>query len=297
MLLHNWWYNISRKQKTTSSRRRGVKVEERGPLQTPQVQVTREKIAKRTLTKKKASRSREQDIYKLSEEVYEPMLALLSLTGDLSLPEEVSRQLVREVVEMIASEYSSKPSVDAILKKAKRNIRVLYEYAVSKLLEALSKPTPEQLEYIVSHGSKALIPEIGKLYKLAVTYKREDLIEHLRYVWNTHGPRGMVECPRCKFNAITPENSCSICGHVVTEEYIRRALSFTEKFEFYVKTASIAELNEVLRYGYVLVGERGIYYPRSPRARLENNVIYQIYLVSSEISRITEEINSRELQV
>jgi len=300
VLLDNWWYSIPRKQKNTPSRRRKAKeieVEERKHLQTPQVQVTREKTTKKTSTKRKTGRSKKHDIDKLFEEAYEPMLALLSLTDDLSLPEETSKQIVREIVEMIASEYSSKPSIDAILKKAKRNIRVLYEYVVSKLLETLDKPTPEQLEYIVSHGSKTLIPEIGKLYRLALTYKREDLIEQLRHIWNTHGPKGMVECPKCKFNAITPENSCSVCGHVVTEEYIRRALSFTDKFELYVKTASVAELNEVLRYGYVLVGEKGVYYPRSPRARLENNVVYPIYLISSEISKITEEINSRELQV
>ncbi len=225
------------------------------------------------------------------------MCALLLLTNDLNIPQEVTRQIIREIIEMIASEYSSKPSVDAILKKVKRNLPALFEHAVSRLLELLKKPTPQQLEYIILHGSKSLIPEAEKLYKLAVSYNRNDLIDQLKHTWNTHGPKGMVECPRCGFNAITPDNSCYVCGHVVTEEYIKRALGFDEKFELYVKTASVAELNETLRYGYVLMGEKGVYYPRSQRARTENLVLYSIHLTQSEISKIIEEINSRDLQV
>ena len=225
------------------------------------------------------------------------MCALLSITSDLDIPVEVSKQIVRDIVEMIASEYISRPSAETVLKKAKRNLPALLEYTVSKLLEYVKKPTPQQLEYIVLHGSKAILPEIEKLYKLALLYNRRDLIDQLKYIWNTYGPKGMVKCPKCGFNAITPDNSCHICGHVVTEDYIRKALGFDEKFELYVKTASVAELNEVLKYGYVLIGEKGVYYPRSPRARLENPILYVVHLTSNEISRITEEVNSRELQV
>ena len=234
---------------------------------------------------------------KLVEEVYDSMCALLSLTSDLNIPREVSKQIIREIVEMIASEYSSRPSADTILKKAKRNLPALFEHTVSRLLELLKKPTPQQLEYIILHGSKSLIPEVEKLYKLAMSYERHDLIDQLKYTWNTHGPKGMVECPKCGFNAITPDNSCYVCGYVVTEEYIKKALGFDEKFELYVKTASVAELNETLRYGYVLVSEKGVYYPRSQRARTENPILYSIHLNRSEISKIVEEINSRDLQV
>jgi hypothetical protein len=277
-------------------RGREVKVEKRpqGTL-TLQSQVSSYKTSKKT--RRKPSGLKKQDIDRLVEELYAPICTLLSLTDDLGLPLETSRQIIRDVVEMLTSEYSSKPSADVILKKIRRNLSSLFEYVVSKLLELLSKPTPQQLEYLVMHGSRVLIPEVERLYKLAVHYGRLDLVDHLRYIWNTYGPRGMIECPKCRFNAITPDNSCCVCGHVVTEEYIRSTLGFSEKFELYIKSASVAELTEVLKYGYVLVGEKGVYYPKSPRARRENSVLYLIHLTSNEASKISEEVNTRELKV
>lgn len=240
---------------------------------------------------------RRQDIDKLVEELYVPIFTQLSLTDDLGLPLEISRQIVKDIVEMLASEYSSRPTADMILKKARRNLQFLLEYTASKLLELLEKFTPQQLEYIILHGSRALIPEVERLYKSAVQLGRVDLIDQLRHVWNTYGPKGMIECPKCGFNAITPDNSCCVCGHVVTENYIRSSLGFNEKFELYIKSASVAELMEVLKYGYVLVGEKGVYYPRSPRARVENAVLYPVHLTASEVSKINEEISTRELKV
>lgn len=184
-----------------------------------------------------------------------------------------------------------------IVKKAKRLAPVLNEYIASKILGEIDNLTPNQIEYIVTRGGRAVIPEISRLYNASVKLGREDLVSILRYTWNTQGPKGFLECPRCGFKAISPDRSCIVCGTVVTDEYLRKALGFSEKFEVFLKSASVAELNEVLNHGYVLVGEKGVYNPRSSRARIENPVVYIVYLRKEELSRIVEEVNTRELPI
>ncbi|MEM1772623.1 MAG: hypothetical protein QXQ71_02220, partial [Desulfurococcaceae archaeon] len=205
--------------------------------------------------------------------------------------------IVKEIVENIVSGYSSKPSTESIVKKIKRNQNLFSEFIVSKLLSEFNKLTPSQLEFAITKGGRAVLSDVDRLYKLASHLGREDLISTLRFTWNTHGPRGMIACPVCGFNAVSPDRNCIICGNVVSEEYVRKTLGFNEKFELYLKTASVAELNELLQLGHVLIGERGVYNPRSPRARAENPVIYVVYLRNNEISKVIEEINSRELPI
>lgn len=204
---------------------------------------------------------------------------------------------MREIVENIAAGYSSRPTREMIVKKAKRMANVFSEFIAHKILEESTDLTPSQLEYVILRGGRAALSEASRLYKIAVKMGREDLVSHLRYLWNTQGPKGMLECPNCGFKAIAPDRSCMICGKVVSEDYIREQLSFNDKFEIYIKTSSVAELNEALNHGYLLLGERGVYSPRSPRARIENPVVYIIYMRRNEVSRIIEEVNSRQLPI
>ncbi|MEM4903356.1 MAG: hypothetical protein QXL28_00080 [Desulfurococcaceae archaeon] len=233
---------------------------------------------------------------KLVEDVFDYVDSTFTLTSELSLSIEKAREIVREIVESVVAGYSSRPSAESVVKKIKKNAGVFSELIASKLLE-LDKLTPSQLEFAVTHGGKTVLSEAEKLYKLALRYGREDLIAALRHTWNTSGPRGLLECSRCGFNSITPDKVCLICGHAVTDDYIRESLSFEEKFEVYLKTASVAELNEALQFGYLLLGKRGVYSPRSRRARVENPVIYVVYLKQHELSRILEEVHSRELLI
>jgi hypothetical protein len=229
--------------------------------------------------------------------VFEQVDSIFGLTTVLGLSREAAFEVVKEVVAPIASSYASKPSAEAIIKRIKRSSDQLSEVVVSKILELVDKPTPQQLEYIIARGRRAVLPEAQKLYKLAIAYKMEDAVNTLRYTWNTYMGKGFVTCPKCGFNAVTPDGYCTICGYVVSSNYIRSALGFDEKFNTFLKTASVAELNEVLQFGYVLVGERGIYSPRSKRASTENPVLYPISLRKSEISQIIEEISSRKLPI
>lgn len=249
------------------------------------------------VTKKKTRKTKTIDVGNLTEAVFEHVDAIFGFTTILGMSRDQAFEFAREIVELIASGYSSKPDPEAVIKKIKRNQKSLFEHVVARLLELIEKPTPQQLEYIITNGGKALLSETGKLYKLSVLYGMEELVDILRHVWNTNRGRGFVTCPKCCFNAIAPDRCCLICNYIVPEDYLRAVLGFDEKFNMYLKTASVAELNEVLQFGYVLLAEKGIYHPRSRRAMLENHVVYIVYLRKPEISRIIEEVNSRDLQV
>jgi len=258
---------------------------------------TGESLEEKTTHRSVKKRATSINIDKLLDEVFEQVDSMFALTSDLQLPLEKAREIVKELVENIAAGYSSKPSGEAIVKKIKKNQNIISEYIASKILSESDKLTPSQLEFAIMRGGRAVLSEVDRLYKLATHQGREDLVSLLRHAWNTYGPKGMIECPMCGFNAVSPDRNCLTCGATVSEEYVRKTLGFDEKFDLYLKTASVAELNELLQLGQVLVGEKGVYSPRSRKARLENPVVYVVYLKNSEISRIIEEINSRDLPI
>jgi hypothetical protein len=258
---------------------------------------TGESLEEKTTHRSVKKRATSINIDKLLDEVFEQVDSMFALTSDLQLPPEKAREIVKELVENIAAGYSSKPSGEAIVKKIKKNQNIISEYIASKILSESDKLTPSQLEFAIMRGGRAVLSEVDRLYKLATHQGREDLVSLLRHAWNTYGPKGMIECPMCGFNAVSPDRNCLTCGATVSEEYVRKTLGFDEKFDLYLKTASVAELNELLQLGQVLVGEKGVYSPRSRKARLENPVVYVVYLKNSEISRIIEEINSRDLPI
>ncbi|MEM4481949.1 MAG: hypothetical protein QXV04_04420 [Desulfurococcaceae archaeon] len=242
-------------------------------------------------------KARSVDTDKLLEDVFDQVDSIFALTTELGLSSETAREIVKDVVDLIASGYSSRPDPEAVIKKIKRNSKAIAELIATKILSIFEKPAPKQLEFIAIYGGKAVISEANKLYRLSVSYGREDIVTALRHAWNNLGPKGMVSCPKCGFNSILSDRSCLICGAIVSDEYIKSALEFSEKFELYLKVASCAELNEILQLGYVLLSKKGVYSPRSQRALLENPIVYPIYLKRNELSRLVEELATREVSV
>ncbi len=214
----------------------------------------------------------------------------------LEIDDKIKQEIAKDVLNMIITSTSYKPSPDVIVKRIQRHIKDLYKIVAYRILESGLKPTPQQLDFIVSYGEEVLVPHISELYKLAKEYGKDYVVSMLQYVWEKHGKPSPIECPKCGFRAIMPDFSCLICGYVVTEDYIREKLNFEEKFKEYVAMASVAELKEVLDLGYVLVSEIDI---KSPKERIDmtSKIYYPIYLRSRETSLIIEEINSRKLPI
>lgn len=249
----------------------------------------------KTPSRKTVRKTKEFDISDIVEQTRDAVIQLLGL-DQLGVNDELVSLIVQEVVESLASGYSSKPKPDAIVKKLKKNLNLYRGIAAHALIENVDKPTLEQLEYIARFGERAVIGEISKFYRLATEHNREDIIMALRTAWSKYGPKNMVECPRCGFNSIAPDYACVVCGNVVTEKYIREKIGFEEKFIMYVKSASVAELRDVASLGFVLANQKGVFYPRSKNV-VKMCPCYTIYLSAKEMSILMEEMNSRDLQV
>jgi len=236
------------------------------------------------------------DVGKVVDEMVDQVYMYLGLS-DLGLSDEEARSIAREVTEMIVSSYSSKPTLESVIKRLQRSRDAINEYIAGRILELREKPDPKAVEFLVFYGGRALLPEISRVYRLLVEYNRQDLVGALQNIWNKYGPKGMVRCPKCGFNSIAPDYSCVVCGTVVPEKYVRDEIGFNEKFSEYVKTASVAELREAMEAGFLLANTSGIYNPRSPRLREKGVLAYPIHLTRSEVNTIIEEINSREIRI
>ncbi|ADI32288.1 hypothetical protein [Staphylothermus hellenicus] len=213
----------------------------------------------------------------------------------LQLPDKLKQKITREILDIVITSTSYRPSTDTILKRIARNRELINMLIAAHMLEELNDFTDEQLEFIVYYGKRMIIPEISRLYRILVKKNRKDLISYLQYVWEKYGRPSPVKCPKCGFNAIMPDYTCYICGHTVTETYIREQIGFDEKLREFVKEASVAELREVLEYGFVFVSREGIKTPRSKIDPLK--IYYQIYLKPKDIALIKEEISNRKIPV
>lgn len=255
-----------------------------------------EKVAKKTKRRRKA-RVKGFDIKKLADQVFADLRIYLGL-DTLNVPEDLSRKIVFEILDMLYSNISTKPKLDSIIKKIRRYRDKVNMVIAAKMLEELRDFTDEQLEFIVQNGGRLIVSEISNLYRLLKKRGRIDLIEYLKYVWEKYGFPTPISCPKCGFRAITPDYSCQVCGYVVTENYIRRELGFDDKFKMYIKEASVAELKLVVDLGYVLVGEDGVKNPKlKHKLFFEKKIYYPVYLKAHELVLIQEEISQRKIEV
>jgi len=249
--------------------------------------------------KKRRRRSKRKglDTAKLALSLFSDLRAYLGLDV-LKLPGKLEEKIVYEVIDMLYSHVSSKPKLDAVLRKIKRFRDHVNAVIAAKILEEVENPSDEQLEFIVYSGGRAVIPEISKVYSLLKKRGREDLISYLESVWEKYGFPSPVKCPKCGFRAVMPNSSCYVCGYVVTEDYIRKELEFDEKLKAYVEIASVAELKDIADLGYVLVGEEGVFSPRyGYKLSSKGKLLYPVYLKSRDYIVINEAIASRKIEI
>lgn len=213
----------------------------------------------------------------------------------LGLPDKLKLKITREILDIVVTSTSYKPSTETILKRISRNKELVNMVIAARMLEEIKDFTDEQLEFIVYYGNRMIIPEISRLYRILVKRNRKDLIGYLQYVWEKYGRPAPVNCPKCGFNAVMPDYTCYICGYTVTESYIREKIEFDVKFREFVKESSVAELREALEYGFIFVGKEGV---KTPRAKFDpSKIYYQVYLKPKDIALIREEISKRKLPI
>jgi len=214
----------------------------------------------------------------------------------LGLKPSLMDEIVRDILDAVITSTSYKPSLDTIVKRINRYRRRLYKIVAAKILEDTSRLSEQQVEFIIAYGEEVAAQYVSELYRAIKSIGREDLVDALRYIWEKYGRPTPVSCPKCGFRAVMPDLSCLVCGYVVTEDYVREAIGFNEKFELFLKNSSVAVLQQVLDLGFVVVSDVDI---RSPREKIDTFIryYYPVYLKPNELSAILEEISSRKIKV
>jgi len=209
----------------------------------------------------------------------------------LGLNDEEYYEVLGPVIEMALGEATYKPKVDQIVSRLKRYFENVAELIASNLLRVRENFTPEQLEFIIAYGRRAAAGNVQRLYREARRLGRDDLIAQLKYVWHEYGRPTPIVCPKCGFRAILPDFSCYVCGAILSEEDVRKAVDFDVLFREFVETSSINDLRETLERGYVLLGE----YIKPPTAQREPWDL-ELFLKKHEKEYIRKKIMEKRLK-
>ncbi len=191
---------------------------------------------------------------KLLDSILDDVVQQLGL-DILGLERKAYAEMLKPIIEGILSQYSSRPSKDAIVGRLKATVQHVYMYAAAYLLEKLEKLTPEQLEFVVSYGGPVAAKHVSRLYSEAKRLGREDLIPQLRRVWELYGNPTPIPCPRCGFRAVTPDLYCMVCGYTLTEREAKEMIDFRERLRELVEFYSESEVLDTIERGYVVVGD------------------------------------------
>ncbi len=184
----------------------------------------------------------------------------------LGLTEEELTEALEAPVSMVLG--ASKPSIEALIKRLKRHLTNVYSMIAAYILENRDRLTAEQLEFVVAYGGRVAAGAVGRLYDEARRLGREDLVPLLRAAWEKYGKPSPVKCPRCGFRAVTPDLTCTVCGHTVSEDEARRQLGFEEMVKVFAETADERSLKEALEAGVVYVTGTGVWTLRlAPREK------------------------------
>jgi hypothetical protein len=194
------------------------------------------------------------DPEKVLESVLDDVVSQLGL-DILGLDRKAYAEMLKPIIEGIVSQYSSRPSKDAILGKLKATAQHVYMYAAAYLLEKLDKLTSDQLEFVVSYGGPVAAKHVARLYREAKRLGREDLIPQLRRLWETYGNPTPIPCPRCGFRAVTPDLYCMVCGYTLTEREAKEAIDFNVRLQELVEFYPPQDVLETIEKGYVIVGD------------------------------------------
>jgi len=244
------------------------------------------KTSKRTTRRRKKTINVEKYVRSIVKEVASRLG--LDLLG---LKDEEYYDVLGPAIEMVLGEATYKPKVEQIVSRLKRYYENVAELIASNLLRIRESFTPEQLEFIIAYGRRVAAGHVQKLYREALRLGREDLIAQLKYVWHEYGKPTPIPCPKCGFRAVLPDLTCFVCGAVLSEKDVRKAVDFNELFKEFVETSSISDLRETLERGYVLLGE----YIKPPIAQREPWDI-EIFLSKDEKEYIRKKIMEKSLR-
>jgi len=204
-------------------------------------------------------------------------------------PDDV-RDIVADIVQGIAANRATKPSIESLVKNILRNKDAFLKAVAAMLLERDKPLTLEQLELIVSHAPQLAGRAAPRLYREAVRLGADHVVEALRGLWRLYGRPTPIRCPRCGFHSVTPDLTCMVCGASLGEEEVKEAIGFREMLALFARSAHPHLIREALRAGYVVVDSE----VKPPSLRRPGEFAVELYLTREERRLLEEELKRRE---
>ena len=180
----------------------------------------------------------------------------------LGLTNDEARTIAIKLVDMLRGE-SATISEDTIRRRALRYSEHVRQLIAQTLLELREELSQQQLEFVANNIGDAVLGYAPRLYREALRYGREDLLDILRVLWRNSWvarkyPMLPVECPYCRFSSLTPDLWCMVCDAVVDEKTLKKHVNFEKLLHEFVKQYSEEEVKKAIMYGYVYLNSLGL---------------------------------------
>jgi len=258
----------------------------------------RKKGAKAEEKPKRARRAAKKKEFDLEEWVSERLDEISSRLGldILGLSREELLTILTKITEIVLGE--SRPDVDTIVKRIRRNedrIRPLIALGILELRESLNE---EQLEYVASALGPWILSYAGKLYREAKRLGRNEYLTAARFEWNR---QWMIqrdkslppECLVCGFNSLMPDYTCLVCGSTLSMKAIAEHYRLEEYLENMARKGDIEGLKRILDSGYVLISSTGI---KIPGRDLKEKYDLELHLTTTMREKIKNLIEQKKEQ-
>lgn len=227
------------------------------------------------------------DTHKFSLEVSRQLLSRLGLDY-IGITEEELAVIIEPIIADIASNRSTKPTVDPIANKLSRAKTQLYKIIASSLIEK-EELNPEQIEFIVSYAPELAGKMAPRLYRIARKHKLDHVIEALRHLWMQYGLNMPLQCPICGFNSLTPDLQCIVCGAQPEEKEVKEYNRVRQKLEAWARVEHPRLVREAIDTGYIYIDHDGI----KPPSMGTSKTATRLYLSRSEKTMLAEILESR----
>jgi len=240
---------------------------------------------------KRAVRRRTWDPVKVAEDMA-PKVALAIGLDVLGLTEDQYVELLRDLLVSLIGDRVTKPKPETLIKSIKRNEKRVMAIIAAKLLEIVpeGKLTPEQLEFVMGYIGPLVIPFAQRLYKEAerLGLDPSPLQAAWEEAWRMRGDLGPVGyCPRCGFRSVAPDGTCMVCGAVLSDEELRRAVEFEAKLADFLEQASCSELKDALVKGFLYASHASL--STSPQTKWD----IEVFLKKSDREKVKEAFSRR----
>lgn len=185
--------------------------------------------------------------------------------------------VLRPIIEDMIESRSTKPKAETIASRIEKMKPVIYKALASMLLER-EELSPEQIEFIVAHAEDLAGKAAPLLYRHAVKYGLDHVVEALRVLWSRYGRPLPLRCPRCGFYALAPNLECMVCGSSISERELKDSIGFRDRLRDYAGSADWRLVEEIIHAGYIYFdGEI-----RPPSMRPSNGYYIALYLSREE---------------